>query len=226
MKMGVKKMTRKTTTDELHSTESAAEPKITDVPFALEQFNLEHVEASLPDYVRALKGRSSGIYEDIVGWWMTVDRLTAGTKINRLWLGEAFRALRDIYSDRNIGGNRRTSGHGTFERECQQRGYKPRTVRDLIADYEAFLSGKPSAAKKRKARQQRTPAQSLMQVVSRIADLGEDLQALEGLSPDEIAKCEASVKVLTNVITRAKESSCQMWTPLTEVEQHRLGGIQ
>ena len=65
-----------------------------------------------------------------------------------------------------------------------------------------------------------------MQAVSRIADLAHNLQSLDNLSPDEIAKREVSVKILTNVIARAKESSCQR-APLTwEVEQPRVGGIQ
>lgn len=191
------------------------------------RLNLEQVEASLPDYVRALKSPGWGVYNDILCLWAAIDELTGGTKINRLALGERFRKLRDIYSERNIGGNRRTSGHGTFEKECQQRRYKPRTVRDLIADYEAFLSGKPSAAKKRQARQQRTPTQSLMQAVDRIVDLAESLQSLGNLSPDEVTKCETSVKVLIDTIARARESSCQRRTPLTwEVEQHHAGGIQ
>ena len=174
---------------------------------------LKEVEAVLPDYVRALKTRGYGVYEDIVFLWEAIDRLTSGAKLNHLTLGMKFRQLRDIYSDRNLGGNRRTSGHGNFEKECQQRGYKPRTVRDLIADYEAFLSGKPSAAEKRKARQKRTPTQSLMQAVDRIVDLAESLQSLDNLSPDEVTKCEASVKVFIDTIARAKESSCQR-TPL------------
>jgi hypothetical protein len=117
----------------------------------------EEAKAKLPDYVRALEGGRSpweGGYNQILTLWMSIERLTAGTKVNRLELGETFRQLRDIYSDRNLGGNRRTSGHGTFEKECLDRGYKPRTVRDLIADYEAFLSGESSAAEKRKERQQ------------------------------------------------------------------------
>ena len=200
-------------------------------------FIRKQVEASLPDYVGALKGptlsyrgqefRGWGVYDDVVGLWARIDELTAGTKVNRLSLGETFRKLRDLYSDRNIGGNRRSSGHGTFEKECQQRRYKPRTVRDLIVDYEAFLSGKPSTAEKRKARQQRMSTQCFMQAVRRIADLAENLQSLDNLSPDEIARCEVSVKILTNVIARAKESSCQTLTSRTwEAEQHRVGGIQ
>jgi hypothetical protein len=197
----------------------------------LAKLNLELAKASLPDYVRALKGPTFsfrgqeftgwGVYQDVLCLWARIDELTAGTKVNRLALGETLRQLRDIYSDRNIGGNRRTSGHGTFEKECQQRGYKPRTVRDLISDYEAFLLGQPSAAEKRKTREQRTPTQCLMQAVRRIAEIAQDPKALEQLSPEELAKCEVSVKVLTNVIARAKESSCQKWTSLAGgVEQH------
>jgi len=77
---------------------------------------------------------------------------------NRLALGRSFHALRALYSERSPerqADNRRTSGHGTFERECVARGHKPRTVRDLIADYEASLNGgqsETSADKRRRAR--------------------------------------------------------------------------
>jgi hypothetical protein len=172
-------------------------------------FNVQQVEATLPDYVRRLKGGGSSVYADILCLWARIDELTAGTRVNRLSLGETFRTLRDLYSDRNIGGNRRTSRHGTFEKECQRRGHKPRTVRDLISDYEAFLSGKPSVAAKRNARQQRTPTQSLMQAASHIVQLGNDLQALNNLSRAEITKCEVTVSILTKVISRFKESSCR-----------------
>ena len=136
-------------------------------PLAIAKLNLERVEASLPDYVRALKSPYRwGTYDEILVLWADIDELTAGTKINRVTLGRTFRQLRDIYSNRNIGGNRRTSGHGTFEMECQQRRYEPRTVRDLIAEDEAFLSGKPSAAEKRKARQQHTPTTHANTIIS------------------------------------------------------------
>ena len=121
----------------------------------LAQFQIEEAKTHLSAWVRELEKRNHGEYVMIVALWMDIGQMMGGSKSNRLELGKRFRELRDIYSDRNSGGNRRTSGHGTFEKECLQRGYRPRTVRDLIADYECFLSGKPSASEKRKARQEK-----------------------------------------------------------------------
>lgn len=115
------------------------------------------IEASLPDYVRVLQQTDPRLYRQVFDLWLGIEKLTAGTRSNRLERGRIFRELRSLYSDRNIGGNRRTSGHGTFEKECLQRGHKPRTVRDLIADYEACLSGKPSTTEKRKVRHSPKP---------------------------------------------------------------------
>ena len=102
--------------------------------------------------LQALKRDGWGVYRQAACLWMAIDRHTAGTKRNRLELGKAFRELRHIYSERNIGGNRRTSGHGTFEKECLDRGYPPRTVRGLIADYESILKGTFTEAQKRTER--------------------------------------------------------------------------
>jgi hypothetical protein len=172
---------------------------ITNPDLQLATFSLKEAGASLPDYIKALKRpREWGVYEDILHLWVEVEQLTAGTKANRLQLGERFRKLRDIYSDRNIGGNRRTSGHGTFEKECLQRGYQPRTVRDLIADYEACISGKPSAAEKRKDRQARrkqtTPLNTLSHVERAAQGLVENPQEIESLSPEELQSCDAEAK--------------------------------
>lgn len=148
----------------------------------------EEVEDSLPDYIRELKPKNGewGPYKEIVCCWMTVEELTSGTKANRFALGHEFKKLRDIYSERNIGGNRRTSGHGTFENECLQRGYKPRTVRDLIADYEASISGKPLAAEKRKARAVRK-AQALEKPAAAYGShLDRILTSLPKLTPHEL----------------------------------------
>ena len=61
--------------------------------------------------------------------WAEVEALTSGTGANRLALGQRFHELRSKYSDRNFGGHRLTSGHGSFEEEIRKRGYRPRTVR-------------------------------------------------------------------------------------------------
>jgi hypothetical protein len=84
--------------------------------------------------------------------WVEVELLTSGTVANRVASGKRFRELRSLYSDRNFGGRRLTSGHGSFEEEIRRRGYKPRTVRQFIEDYESSLVGKPLSSAKRKAR--------------------------------------------------------------------------
>lgn len=85
--------------------------------------------------------------------WYRIGELSPGTDGNRLALGQAFQELRALYSDRNSGGHRLTSGHGQFEAEIRKRSkYSPRAVRDMIADYEANLRGEETTAAKRKAR--------------------------------------------------------------------------
>lgn len=77
-------------------------------------------------------------------------------------IGELFWKLRNLYSDRNSGGSRLTSGHGVFEKECIKRGYQPRRVREWINDHEVVLGlRKPaeSTAAKRKARRLNSSAE-------------------------------------------------------------------
>ena len=95
--------------------------------------------------------RATEIDIDIEANWVRIKELTPGTFANRLALGQCFHDLRSLYSDRNSGGHRLTSAHGGFEAEIIKRGYKPRTVRGWVADYEAALAGKPSSAAKRRA---------------------------------------------------------------------------
>ncbi len=89
--------------------------------------------------------------EQIEQLWLRVETLRPGVS-NRTALGAAFHELRQLYSDRTPADVRRTSGHGTFEAEIVQRGYKPRTVRGWIEDFESAHKGEPSSAAKRKAR--------------------------------------------------------------------------
>jgi hypothetical protein len=89
--------------------------------------------------------------EQIEQLWLRVETLRPGVS-NRTALGAAFHELRQLYSDRTSADVRRTCGHGTFETEIVQRGYKPRTVRGWIEDYESALKGEQSSAAKRKAR--------------------------------------------------------------------------
>ena len=90
--------------------------------------------------------------EQIERLWVAIEELSPGPR-NRFALGRTFHDLRVLYSDRNSGGHRLTSGHGRFETEIRKRSkYSPRAVRDMIADYEASLRGEPSTSAKRKVR--------------------------------------------------------------------------
>jgi hypothetical protein len=89
--------------------------------------------------------------------WTRIEELAPGTAKNRLALGQCFHELRNLYSDRQAD-VRRAIGHGVFEAEIAKRGYKPRTVREWVKDYEANLAGAPSSAAKRKARRQTKPS--------------------------------------------------------------------
>lgn len=84
--------------------------------------------------------------------WTEIEALNTRIALDRVALGRRFAELKTLYSERNSGGRRLTSGHGTFEFEIKARGYKPRTVREWIADYEASLTGGQSASAKRKTR--------------------------------------------------------------------------
>jgi hypothetical protein len=90
--------------------------------------------------------------------WSEIDAAHALLRVDRLQLGNLFLQLRNLYSDRNSGGNRLSSGHGTFEEEIRKRGYKPRRVREWITDYEVVEGLRPAAestAAKREARRGR-----------------------------------------------------------------------
>ncbi|PYV73376.1 MAG: hypothetical protein DMG96_23280 [Acidobacteria bacterium] len=89
--------------------------------------------------------------------WQRIEELKPGTDSNRLALGQCFHELRSLYSDRQAD-VRRTLGHGVFEDEIRKRGYKPRTVREWISDYEANLTGEFSSAAKRRATRRRLKA--------------------------------------------------------------------
>jgi hypothetical protein len=103
--------------------------------------------------------------------WAEVEALTPGSVANRLALGQRFHDLRAKYSDRNFGGHRLTSGHGTFEEEIRKRGYRPRSVREWISDYESALAGKPLSAAKRKTRRLRSRPSSPIDPLSAFAAL-------------------------------------------------------
>jgi hypothetical protein len=97
--------------------------------------------------------------------WDKIHELSPGPH-NRLALGRAFFELRHLYSDRNSGGHRLTSGHGLFESEIQKRSrFSSRAVRDMIFDFEAHLNGGPSTAAKRKLRRAKLPVDALTEFV-------------------------------------------------------------
>jgi len=131
-------MTRKTTMDPLHGAESATE-----------LLGVRRSPANGRDGTTERECR-----EEITRLWADIEALTPGTTCNRLALGQRFHALRSLYSDRQAD-VRRTLGHGVFEAEIIRRGYRPRTVRSWIEDYEAALAGKPLSSAKRKARRLR-----------------------------------------------------------------------
>lgn len=91
------------------------------------------------------------LHSQIERLWHRAAELAQGAEANRRCLGKAFAELRTLYSDR-AADVRRTLGHGIFEDEIRKRGYKPRTVRDWINDYEAALNGEKSSAEKRRTR--------------------------------------------------------------------------
>lgn len=87
--------------------------------------------------------------------WSEIEQARKTFDGNRLLLGKLFYELRNLYSERNSGGGRLTSGRGQFEEKIKERGYKPRRVREWINDYEVERGLRPAAestAAKRKSR--------------------------------------------------------------------------
>jgi hypothetical protein len=110
---------------------------------------------------------------EIDGAWTAIGLISADIQADTLKLGALFLKLRDLYSDRNSGGHRLTSGHGVFEQEIQQRGYKTRTVRQWIGDFQAHQIGAPSSSAKRAARRrtQKTSVKTYTDAVVRFASI-------------------------------------------------------
>lgn len=65
-----------------------------------------------------------------------IERVRRNHQANRRELGRLFRDLQNLYSERNSGGMRLTSGHGQFEAKIKELGFKPRRVREWICDFE------------------------------------------------------------------------------------------
>ena len=91
--------------------------------------------------------------------WHLIGNLRSQLERDRLAMGRQFLRLRNLYSERSPADVRRTSGHGVFEQACIDRLYRPRTVRDMITDYQAHLArrnggqAETSADKRRHARE-------------------------------------------------------------------------
>lgn len=90
--------------------------------------------------------------------WLAIAEVRKAHSANRLFLGKLFWELRNLYSERSNSADRRlSSGHGTFQTEIVDRGYKPNRVREWIVDFEVASGLRPpaeSTAAKRKARRQ------------------------------------------------------------------------
>lgn len=103
--------------------------------------------------------------KQIESLWARVEQLAPRTSKYRLLLGESFYRLRSLYSGHQADIRRRL-GHGVFEAEIIKRGFKPGTVREWIADYEADLEGQLSSAAKRRVRRKTkaaTPPEPLLE---------------------------------------------------------------
>jgi hypothetical protein len=91
--------------------------------------------------------------------WAQIERLDGTPEertVRAAKLGKLFYQLRALYSERaDSAAGRLTSGHGVFQAEILERGYKPNRVRELVNDYEVQAGIRPateSTAAKRKSR--------------------------------------------------------------------------
>ena len=125
--------------------------------------------------------------------WKVIERIREeGLKTVRLELGREFLKLRGMYSHKS---NTRTSAHpGTFEKECEKRGFKHRTVCDWIKDYEASQKGgKTTAEQKKDRRKERQglrgeaqPGQDREFVFPCVIVTEEEEKLIDLLDPEEI----------------------------------------
>lgn len=87
--------------------------------------------------------------------WKSLELVSHDLTHDRLTMGRIGMELRNLYSERHSGGGRRSSCHGSFERELEKRGFNPRRVREFIRDYRVSIGELPlheSTQAKRKAR--------------------------------------------------------------------------
>lgn len=139
------------------------------------------------------------IHDAEIRLWSEIESLHAHLHSDRLELGKRFLALRNLYSDRNSGGQRLTSGHGTFQFQIKARGYAVRTARSWIADYEASINGTKTQAQKRvdrRAAQAKNHRRACKG--SDWADLSKEIDRLSGVSV-----LEAFVRLLPYDAARA-----------------------
>jgi hypothetical protein len=72
--------------------------------------------------------------------WASIEQAHENFSANRRELGQLFFQLRNLYSERgNSAAGRLTSGHGSFQAEIKQRGYKPNRIREWINDHEVEI---------------------------------------------------------------------------------------
>jgi len=91
-----------------------------------------------------------------------IERVRRNHQANRRELGRLFRDLQNLYSERNSGGMRLTSGHGQFEQKIKELGFNPRRVREWICDFEVEAGLRPpteSTASKRRTRRANSSAE-------------------------------------------------------------------
>ena len=90
--------------------------------------------------------------------WASIERANQHFTTHRRELGRLFFELKNLYSERaNSAARRLSSGHGVFQAEIKQRGYKPNRVREWVNDHEVEIGLRPpteATAAKRKARRQ------------------------------------------------------------------------
>jgi len=77
--------------------------------------------------------------------WAEIEDVHEKFSFDKRRLGRLFFELRTLYSERNSGGKRLTSGHGTFQKEIEKRGFSPRRVREWVNDHEVATGLRPPA---------------------------------------------------------------------------------
>lgn len=164
-------------------------------------------------------------------------------------LGKVCFKLRNLYSERAKSGDRsdKSSGHGTYIKELEARGYDRRRAAEWVHDYKAAEKGTPNTAAKRRARRtakkveaksttlatatgpstpQRTAAQPIAQDHDEASDAAHkrffDVH-LEGLSDDCGALEDANIPAVVRACLEKDELSGALGS-IANVMQ-RLGNL-